>query len=89
MTKTCRKDILYLQNFCFSFRFRLRVKFLFGKSFGYTSFFLRKTLGMDLQEPGFSDSRDPTIIFAASRDTNRVLKTPLKTWVRSYLNNIK
>jgi len=31
---------------------------------------------MDLQGPGFSDSRDSMIIFSDSRDPNRVLKTP-------------
>jgi len=31
---------------------------------------------MDLQEPDLSDSRDPMIIFADSRDPNRVPKAP-------------
>jgi len=31
---------------------------------------------MNLEGPDFSDSRDPIIIFADSRDPNRGLKTP-------------
>jgi len=31
---------------------------------------------MDLKGPDFCDSRDPMIIFADSRDPNRVPKTP-------------
>jgi len=47
---------------------------------------------MDLQGPDFSDSGDPMIIFADSRDPifnyrnpNRVPKTPLKTLRQSIL----